>query len=68
MLINCRSLSPLRNLTVLTLGKLLKSAVTAVCNGPELLSSAPDKAKLFAEILVDNFHVDDSGISTCFLF
>lgn len=68
MLINCRSLSPLRNLTVLTLGKLLKSAVTAVCNGPELLSSASDKAKLFAEILVDNFHVDDSGISTCFLF
>lgn len=65
MLINRRSLSPLRNLT---LGKLLKSAVTAVCNGPELLSSASDKAKLFAEILVDNFHVDDSGISTCFLF
>ena len=43
--------------------QIAKSATTAVCNGPELLSSVTDKAKLFAEILDENSDVDDSGIS-----
>ena len=32
-------------------------------NGPELLSSASDKAKLFAENFSMNSNIDDSGIS-----
>ena len=32
-------------------------------NGPELLSSASDKAKLFSEKISKNSNLDDSGIS-----
>ena len=32
-------------------------------NGPEVLSSASDKTKLFAEIFSKNSNLDDSGIS-----
>ena len=32
-------------------------------NGPEVLSSTSDKAKLFPEIFSGNFNLDDSGVS-----
>ena len=40
-----------------------KSAITALFNGPEVLSSASDKAKLFAKNFSKNSNLDDSGIS-----
>ena len=40
-----------------------KSAIPPVFNGPEVLSSASDKAKLFAENFSWNSNLDDSGIS-----
>ena len=40
-----------------------KSAIPPLFNGPEVLSSASDKAKLFAENFSMNFNLDDSGIS-----
>ena len=40
-----------------------KSAITPLFNGPGVLSSASDQAKLFAEILSKNSYLDDSGIS-----
>ena len=40
-----------------------KSAIPPLFNGPELLSSAPDKAKLFAKNFSKNSNLDDSGIS-----
>ena len=40
-----------------------KSAIPALLNGPEVLSSATDKAKLFAENFSMNYNLDDSGIS-----
>ena len=40
-----------------------KSAIPSLFNGPELLSSASDKAKLFAENFSLNSNLDDSGIS-----
>ena len=40
-----------------------KSAITPQFNGPEVLSSASDKAKLFAENFSKNSNLDDSGIS-----
>ena len=40
-----------------------KSAIPPVFNGPEVLSSASDKAKLFAETFSMNSNLDDSGIS-----
>ena len=40
-----------------------KSAVPPLFNGPEVLSSASDKAKLFAENFSMNSNLDDSGIS-----
>ena len=45
-----------------------KSAMSSLFNGPEVLSSASDKAKLFAENFFKNCNLDDSGISTCFPF
>ena len=36
-----------------------KSAIPPLCNGPEVLSSASDKAKLFAENFSLNSHLDD---------
>ena len=40
-----------------------KSAILPLFNGPEVLSSASDRAKLFAENFSKNFNLDDSGIS-----
>ena len=40
-----------------------KSAIPQLFNGPEVLSSASDKAKLFAEMFSENSNIDDSGIS-----
>ena len=40
-----------------------KSAIPPLFNGPEVLSSASDKAKLFAENFSMNSNLDDSGVS-----
>ena len=40
-----------------------KSAIPSLFNGPEVLSSASDKAKLFAKNFSKNSNLDDSGIS-----
>ena len=40
-----------------------KSAILPLLNGPEVLSSASDKAKLFAENFSLNSNLDDSGVS-----
>ena len=40
-----------------------KSAIPPLFNGQEVLSSAYDKAKLFAENFSVNFNLDDSCIS-----
>ena len=40
-----------------------KSAIPLLFNGPEVLSSASDKAKLFAKNFSKNSNLDDSGIS-----
>ena len=40
-----------------------KSAIPPLFNGPEVLSSASDKAKLFAEHFSLNSNLDDSGVS-----
>ena len=40
-----------------------KSAILPLFSGPEVLPSASDKAKLFAENFSKNSNLDDSGIS-----
>ena len=40
-----------------------KSTIPSLFNGPEVLSSASDKAKLFAENFSLNSNLDDSGVS-----
>ena len=40
-----------------------KSAIPPLLNGPEVLSSASDKAKLFAKNVSKNSNIDKSGIS-----
>ena len=45
-----------------------KSAIPPLLNGPEKLSSASDKGKLFAENFSKNSNLDDAGISTYFSF
>ena len=40
-----------------------KSAIPPLFNGPEMLSSASDKAKLFVKNFSKNYNLDDSGIS-----
>ena len=40
-----------------------KSAIPPLFNGPEVLSSTSDKAKLFSENFSTNSNLDDSGIS-----
>ena len=40
-----------------------KSAIPPLFNGPEVLSSASDKAKLFAENFSLNSNLDESGVS-----
>ena len=46
--------------SVLNMGK---SAVPPLFNGPEVLSSASDKANLFAKNFFENSNLGDSGIS-----
>ena len=41
----------------------IKYAIPPLFNGPEVLSSASDKAKLFAKNFSKNSNLDDSGIS-----
>ena len=64
--------SPLlpRNLALVTFGEFFntvlnkgKSAIPLLLNGPEVLSSASDKSKLFPEYFSKNSNLDDSGIS-----
>ena len=43
-----------------------KSAIPPLFNGPEVFSSASDKAKLFAKNFSKNSNLDDSGISLPF--
>ena len=43
-----------------------KSTIPPLFSGPEVLSSASDKAKLFAENFSENSNLDDSGISLPF--
>ena len=58
-----------RNLALMTLAntnsvlKKGKSTILPLFNGPEVLSSASDKAKLFAENFSKNSNLDESGIS-----
>ena len=40
-----------------------KSAIPPLFNGPEVLSSTSDKAKLFAENFSKNSNLDEPGIS-----
>ena len=70
MSIKRKSLSLLRNLAVKAdLWRIAnsvpnkgKSAVSPLFNGPEVLSSASDKAKLFAKNFHRNSNFDDSDI------
>ena len=73
MLIKQKSQLLIRNLALVTFGKLLivfstkgKSAIPPVFNGTEVLSSVSDKAKLFAENFSKNSNFDDSFISLPF--
>ena len=45
-----------------------KSAIPPLFNGPEVLSSASDKAKLFAKNFSKNSNLDDWYFFTCFPF
>ena len=45
-----------------------KSAIPPLFNGPEVLSSASDKAKLFVKRFSENSYLEDSGISLTFFF
>ena len=40
-----------------------ESAITLLFNGPEVLPSASDKAKMFAENFSKNFNLNDSGVT-----
>ena len=40
-----------------------KSVIPPPFNGPKVISSASDKAKLFAKNFSENSNLDDSGIS-----
>ena len=66
MLLKQRSPSLPRNLALGTFGELLivfSTKVNRLFNGQEVLSSASDKAKLFAKNFSKNSNLDDSGIS-----
>ena len=45
-----------------------KSAIPPLFNGQEMLSSASDKAQLFAKNFFKNSNLDNSVTSTCFPF
>ena len=75
MLLKQRSPSLPRNLPLRAFSELLsflnkgKSAIPPLFNGPEVLFSVSDKAKLFAKNFSKNSNLDDSGISLpIFLF
>ena len=72
LLIQQKSSSLPRNLALGTFGKCVlnkgKSAIPPLFNGPEVLPSASDKAKLFAKNISKNSNLDESGISICFPF
>ena len=57
--LDCRDFWPIAN-SVLNKGK---SAIPPLFNDPEVLPSASDKAKLFAENFSNNSNLDDSDIS-----
>ena len=70
MLLKQKSPSLPRNLPLGTFGELLivfstkvNLLIPSIFNDPELLSSACDKAKLFAKNFSKNSNIDDSGIS-----
>ena len=69
MLLKQKSPSLPRNLAAGTFSKLLivlkkgKSALPPLLKGPEMLSSASDKAKLFPKNFSNNSNLDDWGIS-----
>ena len=44
-----------------------KSAIPPLFSGPDMLSSASDKAKLFTKNFSKNSNLDDSGISLPFV-
>ena len=71
MLTKQKSLPLPRNLSLGTFGKLLIlfsiKAIPPLVNGPEVLSSASDKVKLFAEDFSRNSNLDESDISLLFL-
>ena len=60
MLVKQKSPSLPRNLALGTFGQ---SAIPPLFNGPVMLSSASDKAKLFAKNVSKNSNLDDSYIS-----
>ena len=73
MLIRQKGLSLPRNLTVRDFWKISnsvlnkgKSVIPPLFNGPNLLSCASDKPKLFAKIFCKNSDIDDTGVSTRF--
>ena len=67
MLLKQKSPSLPRNLALRTFANSVlnksKSAIPPLFKGPEVLSSASDKAKLFAKNFSKNSNHDDSGIS-----
>ena len=66
MLIKQKSPLLSRNFWQITNSVLNKGKSSPVFNDPEVLSSASDKAKLFAENFSKNSNLDDSGISLPF--
>ena len=58
--LGCHDFWRIANSSVLNKGK---SPIPSLFNGPEVLSSASDKAKLFAESFSLKSNLDDSGIS-----
>ena len=67
MLVKQKSLSLPRNMPLETFDELLvvfsrKVNLLNILYGPEVLSSAPDKAKLFAKNFSKNSNLNDSGI------
>ena len=70
MLLKEKSLSLPRNLNLKTSEELLKGKFTtpSLLNDSEVLSSASDKAKLFAKNFSKNSDLDDFYLFTCYPF
>ena len=60
---SCSNYWPISILPILSFLSKGKSALAPLFNGPEVLSSASDKAKLFAKNFSKNSNLDDFGIS-----